>query len=253
VSIEFRSHLRDRMWRSFWDATFWLASTLAPVFLGAALGNLVRGVPLGQDGWFALPLFASFSPFGALGLLDWYTILIALLAWAAILHHGALFLAWKTDGPLRARALVRAAWLLPLTGALWVASTIATAVVAPHVFAAASARPAAWFSAAAFVAGFVVSGVARRRGRDLVAFVGSTAFLLGLLAATAASLHPVLLRSSLDPAWSLTIANSAANERSLRLGLVWWPFGFALALVYLAVLFRIHRGKAQAAADGEGY
>src|SRR5262245_8227412 len=74
VSIEFRSHLRDRMWRTFWDATFWLASTLAPVFLGAAIGNLVRGVPLGDDGWFALPLFGSFSPFGALGLLDWYTV-----------------------------------------------------------------------------------------------------------------------------------------------------------------------------------
>ncbi|MBI5434426.1 MAG: cytochrome d ubiquinol oxidase subunit II, partial [Planctomycetes bacterium] len=55
ISIEFRSHVADPLWREFWDATFGLASTLAPIVLGAALGNVVRGVPLSADGWFSLP------------------------------------------------------------------------------------------------------------------------------------------------------------------------------------------------------
>jgi cytochrome d ubiquinol oxidase subunit II len=70
---------------------------------------------------------------------------------------------------------------------------------------------------------------------------------------SSACLYPNLLRSTLDPTWSLTAQNASVSERSLRLGLLWWPVGFALAVVYAAVLFRIHRGRAQAAPEGEGY
>ena len=97
ISIEFRSHVGDAMWRSFWDGVFFVASTLAPVLFGAALGNLLRGVPLDERGWFALPLFESFSPLGALGILDWYTVLAGLFALASVAHHGALFLAVFTS------------------------------------------------------------------------------------------------------------------------------------------------------------
>src|SRR6188472_4196283 len=49
ISIEFRAHVGDGMWRSFWDGTFSFASILAPILFGAALGNLIRGVPLDVD------------------------------------------------------------------------------------------------------------------------------------------------------------------------------------------------------------
>lgn len=253
IAIEFRSHVADPMWRAFWDAAFALASILAPVLLGAALGNLIRGVPIGSDGWYALPLFESFSPTGALGILDWYTVLAGLLALAAVAHHGALFLAWKTDGEVHERSLVAASRLFPATVVLWLAATAATWRVAPEVLAGVAGRPLAIAATALFLAGLVTSFVARRRGADLLAFLGSSAFLLGVLAATAASIYPTMIRSASDPALSLTALNSAAGERSLRLGLLWWPAGFVLAVVYVAVLFRLHRGKAQAAAEGEGY
>jgi cytochrome d ubiquinol oxidase subunit II len=253
IAIEFRSHVEDRLWRSFWDAAFTVASALAPVLLGAALGNVVRGVPLSADGWFALSLFESFSPTGALGILDWYTVLAGVLALVAILHHGALFLAWKTDGPVRERSLRRAAILFPATVALWLAASVATAALAPGILRGLAARPLAWLSVALLLAGLATSFVARRAGRDLLAFLGSAAFLLGVLAATAASVFPVMLRSAGDPALSLTAENAAAGERSLRLGLLWWPIGLVLAVVYFVILFRLHRGKAQAAAEGEGY
>jgi len=253
IAIEFRSHVGDGMWRAFWDGTFFLASTLAPVLFGAALGNLLRGVPLGEDGWFALPLFESFSPTGALGILDWYTVLAGLFALVALAHHGALFLAWKTDGPVRERSLAWAARLFPAVTAVWIAASAATARVAPEVFAGVPGRPLAWLATLLAVAGIVMSFVHRRAGRDLAAFLGSAAFLLGILAATAASIFPTMLKSATDPALSLTALNSAASATSLTRGLWWWPVGLVLAIVYAAFLFRFHRGKVQAAAEGEGY
>ena len=152
IAIEFRSHVADRLWRSFWDATFAVASTLAPVLFGAALGNLLRGVPLDADGWFALPLFTSFSPGGALGILDWYTVLAGVFALVALLHHGALFLAWRTDGEVRARSLDAAARLFPATLALWLLASLATARVAPQMAANFAARPFAWLASLLFSA-----------------------------------------------------------------------------------------------------
>jgi cytochrome d ubiquinol oxidase subunit II len=252
ISIEFRSHVEDGMWRAFWDATFALASTLAPVLLGAALGNLIRGVPLDGEGWFALSFFESFSPRGELGILDWYTVLAGLLALAALLHHGALFLAWKTDGPVRERSVRWASALFWLVLVLWAAATTATAALAPVIFESLAHRPLGWAATALFLGGLAVSGIGRRAGRDLLAFAGSGAFLLGVLAATAASVYPTMIRSIDDPARSLTALNAAAAPKSLWVGLLWWPFGFVLAIAYFAILFRLHRGKVRPA-EGEGY
>lgn len=253
ISIEFRSHVRDAMWRGFWDATFFVASLTAPVLLGAALGNLLRGVPMDEGGWFTLPLFASFSPAGALGILDWYTLLAGVFALVATLHHGALFLCWKTDGAVRDRSLAWAGRLFALTLVIWMVASLATERVAPEILAGLVTRPLAWLAAAVAMAGLGVSLVARRAGRDLGAFLGSAAFLFGLLAATAAAIFPTMVKSVPDLTRSLTALNAASGRTSLAAGLWWWPVGLALAVVYATVLFRLHRGKAQAPDEGEGY
>ena len=252
ISIEFRSHVEDAMWRAFWDGMFSFASMLAPILFGAAMGNLVRGVPLGEDGWFALSLFASFSPRGELGILDWYTVLAGLLALAALLHHGALFLAWKTDGAVRERSLKSASRLFPLVVAFWAIASVATAFIAPNIFSALAVRPLAWFATVFFLTGLATSFAARRAGNDRLAFLGSCGFLLGTLGATAASVYPSMIRSIDAPSRTLTALNASAGYESLRAGLFWWPVGFVLAIVYLVILFRMHGDKVQAV-DGEGY
>ncbi|MCB1163028.1 MAG: cytochrome d ubiquinol oxidase subunit II [Candidatus Krumholzibacteriia bacterium] len=251
IAIEFRSHLADGMWRSLWDAIFALASTLLPVLFGAALGNLLRGVPLAADGWFALTLFASFSPRGELGILDWYTVLAGVLALVALAHHGALFLAWKTDGDVQRRSRRAAAGLFPALLPLWLLGTVATFSLNPALRAAVTSRPLAWLAGALLLVGLALSGLARRAGRDLTAFLGSAAFLLGVLGATAASLYPVLIRAAGDATLSLDAAASAASRDSLTAALGWWPAGLALALVYIAMVFRLHRGKVSAAPVAE--
>src|SRR5260370_30023757 len=100
ISIEFRSHEPNPLWRSFWDGTFAFSSTLMAVILGAALGNIIRGVPVDAGGFFAGPLFTDFRTGRHPGVLDWYTVLIGLFTLCVLAGHGALYLIWKTSGPV---------------------------------------------------------------------------------------------------------------------------------------------------------
>jgi cytochrome d ubiquinol oxidase subunit II len=253
ISLEFRSHVQSLLWRAFWDVAFSGASLLMPILLGAALGNVLRGVPLGAEGTFELPLFTSFGTQNPLGILDWYTVLVGIFALVALTAHGSLFLAWRTEGPVQERSASLAPKLWIAVGVLWLAVAAATYAVNPSVFAGSARSGFAMLFTVVLLAGFGAVIVGLLRDRPLLAFVGSGTFLLGLLAASAASVFPVMLSSSLRPEWSLTAFNSASSPESLRKGLVWWGLGLPLALGYLAFLFRLHRGKVKPAAEGEGY
>ena len=253
IAIEFRSHVGDPLWRAAWDVVFWGASALLPVLLGAALGNLLRGVPLDANGWFELPLFTDFSTAAPVGLLDGYTVLTGLFALVALLLHGAALLAWRAAGPVeaRARATIRLAW--PATALLWAAATWATARVNGPLFERMRGRPLAWLFAAVALAGLLGVAIASRRGRHGLAFLASSAFLAGLLAATASSLYPVLLRAVGDESSSL-IATEASNRREgLATALRWFGLGLPLAVAWFVVNFRIHRPKEPLPREGEGY
>ncbi len=253
ISIEFRSHVQDNLWRAFWDVGFAGASILMPILLGAALANVIRGVPLDATGYFNLALFTNFGAGNPVGILDWFTVLIGLFVLVTIAAHGALFLAWKTNGPVheRCRALAKPLWCVVI--GLWIAATIATHTVSPEIYQHFSGAPLAWLCFAIYLAGLatVFFGIAKQR--HLLAFLGSSAFILGILATTAACVWPVMLKSTLDPAFSLTAQNASSDPHGLRTGLAWWIIGFPIVIGYFALLFRIHRGKVKAAAEGEGY
>ncbi|MDL2717791.1 MAG: cytochrome d ubiquinol oxidase subunit II [Acidobacteriota bacterium] len=253
IAIEFRSHVNDSMWRRAWDVGFAVASILLPVFFGAALGNLIRGVPLDPDGWFELALFTDFTARDPVGILDWYTVLVGIFALTALVGHGATFLAWKTDGSVheRSRALVRR--LHVVVAVLWVAVTAATTVVNPDLLAALPRRPLAIFLAAGAAAGLATVFAGSSRGHDRAAFLGSSSFLAGLSTATATCVFPVMLRSTSNPALSLTAHNAGGDPAGLRTAVGWLAIGLPLAVLYFVIVFRLHRGKAVAAAEGEGY
>jgi cytochrome d ubiquinol oxidase subunit II len=253
IAMEFRSHVADAMWRAFFDLVFSVASILMPVLLGAALGNVLRGVPLDEHGTFELTLFTDFTAHSPVGILDWFTVMAGVFALVVVTAHGALFLAWKTDGAVHARSARLAPRLWIVVTVLWIATTWATNAVNPALFAALAERPLAWVFSAVAIAGLVAVWTGMRSARFGLAFAGSSAFILGFLAATAACVFPVMLRAIDDPARSLTADNAGSSVASLTAGLWWWLLGFPIAVAYFVFLLRHHRGKVSAARDGEGY
>ena len=253
VSIEFRSQLPSPLWRAFWDAVFAVASLLLAVVLGAALGNVLRGVGLDGTGSFTTPLFSNFRTGQRPGVLDWYTVSVGLFATAALAAHGLGFLRWKTSGAVQARCAKAALPAWALVAVLLVVDTVATARVRPELFGAIAARPWSWPLVLLALAGLVAAPIAHRRGAELIAFLASTAFLAGLLAATACGLYPTMLLSAIDPRFSLDARNSATASHGLAVGLVWWTFGMTLAVGYFAYLFRSLRGKTGTAEGAGGH
>ncbi len=243
VAMELRSHLANSLWREFWDTIFSLASTLLALVLGAALGNVVRGVPLTAEGLPGMPLFTNFLPGKNAGILDWYTALIGALAVAALAGHGALYLAWRTSGPVHARSLAcaRTAWWCVVP--LWVLATAATARVRAEMFSNGLERPLSAVFTVMTVAGLLGVFWHLRRGRELAAFLASSAFLLGLMGATMACIYPNWLPSTIDPAFSLTAARTAAAAYGLEIAFVWWIVGIVLATTYFFFLYSSLRGK----------
>ena len=113
IGIELRSHFGTVVWRGFFDGSFAISSILLAIFLGAALANVIRGVPLNSDGYFFAPLWTNWKVGPNPGILDWYTVIGGLVALVALGIHGSLYLAVKTGGELqqRARDLVQRAWI----------------------------------------------------------------------------------------------------------------------------------------------
>lgn len=243
LSIEFRHQWHNQLWGAFFDATFALSSTVLALVLGISLGNVIRGVPLDGEGAFVAPLFTDFAARGRTGALDWYTLLVGLFAVVALVAHGAAYLAWKCEGALQARCRVLRLRMQELAVVAGILVTLATWRVQPALFAALARRSWAWPLPLVAVAGLAGGIRASRRGHDRVAFFASAALLAGLLLATAAALYPVLLRSTVDPAFDVTAATAATGRRGLTLGLCWWIPALVLAVAYFAYLFRSFSGK----------
>jgi len=243
IAMEVRSHVTDPMWRSFWDVVLALSSGLLALLFGVALGNVVRGMPIGEGSTFTLAFFTHFGTTGNVGLLDWYTVSVGLLSLVALLAHGAAFLVYRTDGALRERArlLERRLWIGG--GVLFALVTVETRFVRPELFDALLERPLAWAFSALSLAGVVGGARAYAREHDRLAFLGSSAVLAGLLGATATALFPTMLHSTLDPARSVTAEQALSAPYGLRVAVVWWPVAFALAATYLAFAFRANQEK----------
>src|SRR5579864_2929875 len=84
IAIELRSHIESPLWRPFWDLVFGGSSAVLALLYGAALGNVVRGVPLDANGFFFIPLWTSLQPFSDVGIVDWYTLLIGAAAFLTL-------------------------------------------------------------------------------------------------------------------------------------------------------------------------
>jgi len=242
IGLEFRSHLSETVWKQFLDGIFAVSSILLAIFYGAAMGNVVRGVPLAADHYFFLPLFTNWRVGPSPGILDWYTVLSGVVALVALGAHGAHYVALKTEGELNLRSRRIAGVLHPALLVLTLISMFASLYIRPELLANYRLAPLGYIIPLGVFGSIAAMMLFARRDNDRGAFLASSSYLTFMLVGVAFSLYPVILPGT-DPKLSLTIANSVTSEYAMRVALVWWTIGTILALGYFVFVYRMFRGK----------
>ena len=236
IGVELRSHVGDPLWWSFFDFIFSFSSLLLAIFFGAAIGNVIRGVPLNSAGYFFEPLWTNFRVGPNPGILDWYTVLTGLLALVTLTVHGANYVALKTEGDVNARSrrVASIGWIALVV--LTILSLVATLSARPQVTDNFRLRAWGWLIPLVVIASLISIRAFLARGNELAAFLASAAYIVGMFSGAAFALYPYLLPASTDTAFSLTIYNAKTGPYSLSVGLIWWGLGIALAIGYFTFL-----------------
>ncbi|MBZ5521650.1 MAG: cytochrome d ubiquinol oxidase subunit II [Acidobacteriia bacterium] len=243
IGVELRMHLESPVWRGLFDGAFSISSLLLAVFYGAALGNVIRGVPLQPDGYFFLPLWTDWRTGPLPGVLDWYTVIAGLVALVALTVHGAHYVALKTSGDLSARSARLARTLWPVLLLVTVVSLWATLLVRPELMENYRRFPVLYGIPVAVAASLGAMFTYQRKSAEKAAFLSSCAYLVFMLVGAAVGVYPNLLTSTTNPALNITVYNAASGMHSLSVGLIWWSFGMLMALGYFVFVYRMFKGK----------
>jgi cytochrome d ubiquinol oxidase subunit II len=250
VSVELRNHIEVGVWRALLDGVFGLSSALLTIFFGAALANVIRGVPLQADGYFFLPLWTNWKPGVSPGILDWYTVIGGLVALVALTLHGALWLTIKVSGDLalRARKVVTPLWLI--LAALTVVSLVATIAVRPASLDNYLSYPLTFVVPVGVVVSLVGIWILNRKFQPVKAFLASCLYLFFMLAGACWGLYPTLLPATTGAERDITLKGALSGPHTLAVGLVWWIFGMLLAIGYVVFVYSKFRGKVDLASGG---
>ena len=236
VSFEFRGKVGSAAWREIWDWCFTIGSFVPALLYGVAVGNVLRGLPIDAEGTFR----GTF-----LGLLNPYALLVGLVTLTLFTMHGAAFMALKVDGDHRERMrrwTVRAyvAFII-----LYAMATAYTLVDARYLFDGILGHVMFWIGLVLLLASVVAVPVGFRRGRDRMAFLGTSGVVVSITALAAIGLYPRLLPSSIDLGYSLTIFNASSSPRTLWVMLAIALVGMPFVIGYTAFVYRVFRGKVE--------
>ncbi len=226
VAFEFRGKIDSDRWRRGWDVAIIAGSALPALLWGVAFGNIVRGVPLDAEHHFTGDFFTLLNPYALLG---------GLTTLAVFAFHGAVFVALKTEGEVRARAK---ALTVPLGGAAVVAG-------AAFLLRTQSAYGAGWpWVSVVVAAGARVTGVLMARaGREGWAFAGTALAIVATTVTLFGALYPDVLPASNDAANSLTTTNASSTPYTLEI-MTWVAVFFTpVVLAYQAWTYWVFRKR----------
>jgi cytochrome bd ubiquinol oxidase subunit II len=232
VSFEFGGRRDGPRWRRAWAAATTYGSLLVPLLIGVTLGNLLHGVPIGPDQEYAGNL---------LDLLNPYALFCGLTLVLLCLLHGASFLALRTSGEVRERALGVGRRLGPLAAAaavgfaVWTQATAGGSLSLPAVVAVLAALAAAWQVG---------------RGHDGLAFAATAVTMAAVVAAIFVALHPRVMVSTLGSANDLTVTNTASSPYSLKVMTVTAAILFPAVLAYQGWTYYVFRRRVGGADAG---
>jgi cytochrome d ubiquinol oxidase subunit II len=244
TSIEFRSHVASPLWRGFWDVAFCGASALLAVLFGAAVGNVVRGVPLDATGNFQGSFTLALNPFA---------LLVGVLSLALLAMHGANYIAFRSEDDQQARARLWAGRLWAIVAALSVAATGLAFWARPSIGANFLHFPVLIVLPLGAVAALIAVRLFQRRGYDSRAVVMDGVFIAALMGSAGASLYPSLLPMLGQTGGGLTVFNAAAPHHTLVTAFVTVVFAMAVVIGYSLYIHRVFRGTVRVGADEHDY
>jgi cytochrome d ubiquinol oxidase subunit II len=230
VSIEWRGKIDDPKWRRWADMGIAAGSWLPAVLWGVAFAILVRGLPVNAEHQVNLSIT---------DVLNAYTLLGGLATCGLFLLYGAIFVALKTSGPVRDDGLRVAVWLsLPVT-ALVAAFGVWTQV--------AHGKTWTWLAlAVAVVAQLATVAALFTRRHEGWAFACSAGVVTAVVVLLFGAMYPDLVRSTLDPQWSLTVSNASSSAYTLKI-MTWAAAIFApLVVAYQGWTYWVFRQRISA-------
>ena len=230
VAFEYRGKVDTEQWRARWDWAIALGSFFAAFGVGAALALTTTGLPLNANGDREGGPFAWFNGYAVLGGL-------AVVGFALV--HALAFLALKTDGEVRHRARTWFVRLLPV-----LLLPIAAWAVTVQVL---EGKPWTWALVLLAVAAAATAWSMARKGAEGKAFVALGAFLALGSASIFGAAFPVVLPSTLNEAFDLTISNASSSDYTLGLMSAVAAFGLPLVIAYQAWTYWVFRKRVSAA------
>ncbi|MDO5063673.1 MAG: cytochrome d ubiquinol oxidase subunit II [Actinomyces bowdenii] len=221
-AIEWRPKINSQTWRDRWDWAHTISAWVPSILWGVAFANLVQGMRIevldmttrqvvpAADVPAGTLLYGSSHQItgGFLSMLTAFTLLGGVVTCLLFLNHGALFIALKTTGELSQRAL-------RLSRRLGPAATAVTAVWAIWAQIAYSPNALSWLPLIIAAVGLLASMSASATGRDGWAFALHFVGIAMAVVFIFASMAPDVMRSSIDPAYSLTLTQAASAETTL--------------------------------------
>jgi len=234
VAIEFRSKQESIAWRRLWDGMFSIGSYVIAFTLSVLMGNIIVGIPIDQDEIFQGSFAGFFTP---------YTVLVGILGVTIFMMHGAIYMLMKTEGTMHKR--VRR-WVNPtiiIFIICYIATTIMTLIYKPHMIDLMRETPALFLVGIFALIAIACVPLFASRGKDGTAFIFSSISIALLFILFGLGTYPIMVRSSLDPSYSLTLFNSSATAATFKVVLIVAGIGVPMVLAYGYWIYRIFRGK----------
>ena len=234
VSIEFRSKMNSKVWRSAWDFGFFASSSIVTLVYGVAVGAALIGIPLNQRGIFIGGIYDQ---------IGWFQLIVGVMTISMFVMHGAIFLYLKTEGPLQKR-VHRWTWIGFFAFVImFVVTTVSTFASVPTVFDSFTERPWGWIIVLLNVLAIANIPRALHMAKPGYAFVSSCCSIAAFVFLFGFELFPNLITSTPTAEHSLTIYNSASSKSTLRTMLLIAAIGVPFFLAYSSIVYWTFRGK----------
>ncbi|MCL1852879.1 MAG: cytochrome d ubiquinol oxidase subunit II [Peptococcaceae bacterium] len=264
VAIEFRYQLNTPGWSKVFDSCFGIGSLLPSILFGAAMGNILRGIPLATSDTFAA---TKVYTAGFFDILNPYALAMGVFSLVLFMFHGANFLNATGKDDLRRDARKKAKFLWITLLALYVVVTAWTFISKDlgHLLQNFNNFPLFYaFPVITLLALIVYPLTLKDAKAKIKPLLASVFAIVGMIGTVAASLFPRLVPnlSTVDKyaptsltdftsshlADSLTISNAASSELTLTIMLVIAGIGVPTMLLYTIFVYRT-LFKTKAAAD----